>query len=454
MGARFLCIGDMHLGRRPSALPADLGGIDAGAFNPAVAWRAAVEQALTEEVDAVLLAGDVVESLEDRFAAFGALEAGVRRLVEAEVPVYAVAGNHDVLALPRLSDRIEGFRLLGRGGRWERVRLENRAGLPIHLHGWSFPAQRVRENPLAGERFVTGESLAEGIHLGLLHCDLDQRGSSYAPVTRRELAATSFDAWILGHVHRADDLRGMPRPIGYLGSLAPLDPGEPGAHGPWLLEIASGSAGVRIRHLPLAALRFERIEVDLEGLDRVQAAAESAAADELEDRLFQLLRERAEARRVELASELDAVRLVGCRFSLKGRCEPHAAVAGIVGAKTLLGRDLSAGDTHFYVEKIIDEGQPAIDLEARATGSDPPAILARNLLALQRNDEAGRRLVSQAQRALAAEARREVWAQLQATGGEDASVEQADGESEVRARLISAGTRALEELLEQRGTDA
>ena len=456
MGARFLCVGDMHLGRHPSALPEDLGGIDAAVFDPTAAWRAAVERALVEGVDAVLLAGDVVESLEDRFAAFAALEAGVRQLVEAGVPVLAVAGNHDVVALPRLADRIEGFRLLGRGGRWESVALENRAGLPIHLHGWSFPALRVRESPLAGERFVAGDRLAEGIHLGLLHCDLDQRGSSYAPVQRRELAATSFDAWLLGHVHRPDELGEMPRPIGYLGSLAPLDPGEPGAHGPWLLEVDSGAAGVRIRHLPLAALRFERIEVDLGSLDRMSAAggAEGEAADELEDRLFQLLREEVGRRRAELAAELDTARLVGCRFFLKGRCDPHAAVAGIVRSGTWLGRDLSAGDTHFFIEKIVDEGQPAIDLELRAKGSDPPAILARNLLALQRGDEAGRRLVSQAQRALAAEARREVWAQLQASPGEESYETRPDGEEGTRARLIAAGTRALEELLAQVGNQA
>src|SRR5690606_27261923 len=55
---KLLCAADLHMGRRPSRLPPTWSG---GAVGPATAWAALVERARAERVDAVLLAGDVVD---------------------------------------------------------------------------------------------------------------------------------------------------------------------------------------------------------------------------------------------------------------------------------------------------------------------------------------------------------------------------------------------------------
>ena len=113
---RLMCVGDIHLGRRPSRLSdrVDDLGIGIHELTPAAAWQTAVDWALANDIDAVALAGDVVERLEDRFEAYGHLERGVRRLVDAGISVVGVAGNHDVLALPRLADQLPEFKLIGR----------------------------------------------------------------------------------------------------------------------------------------------------------------------------------------------------------------------------------------------------------------------------------------------------------------------------------------------------
>ncbi|MCB9916118.1 MAG: metallophosphoesterase [Planctomycetes bacterium] len=87
--ARLLCVGDMHLGRRPSRLP--LGAPDG--LGPRETWGEVVETAIAREVDAVLLAGDVVESANGALEAYGELLAGARRLREAGIDLVAVAGN-------------------------------------------------------------------------------------------------------------------------------------------------------------------------------------------------------------------------------------------------------------------------------------------------------------------------------------------------------------------------
>ena len=147
----LLCVGDVHLGRRPGRVPTDLEGIEPRRLTPRAAFEAVVEEALAREVRAVLFAGDVVDAEDHFLEAYSVLEDGVRRLAQAGIEAIAVAGNHDVRALPRLADEVDGFRLLGRGGRWEQHLLRDNSGEPLaRLVGWSFPRARVIDSPLEG----------------------------------------------------------------------------------------------------------------------------------------------------------------------------------------------------------------------------------------------------------------------------------------------------------------
>jgi hypothetical protein len=150
MPLKLLAAADLHLGRRPSRLPSELTDrIAARELGPAGAWERLVDLAVDEKVDALLLAGDVVEAEDDFFEAYAELHRGVTRLAEAGVRVFAVAGNHDTRVLPYLSDEVEAFELLGRGGEWESVHLEAN-GEKATLWGWSFPSASVREDPVSG----------------------------------------------------------------------------------------------------------------------------------------------------------------------------------------------------------------------------------------------------------------------------------------------------------------
>ena len=119
--AAILAIGDVHLGTKCSGVPDVVSswGIHLEELTPAAALELSVDLAIEQKVDAVLFAGDVVESTNARFEAMPPLEASARRLLGAGIEVIAVAGNHDVEALPRLASLLDGFTLLGAGGRWE-----------------------------------------------------------------------------------------------------------------------------------------------------------------------------------------------------------------------------------------------------------------------------------------------------------------------------------------------
>ena len=189
-----LCAADIHIGRRPGRL-ADK--YDPADFSPRTTWANLAKSAIDRQVDAVVVAGDLVDR-ENRYAeAFGAVESVASTLSGADIPFFCVAGNHDHNVLPDLAEAIDDVQLLGRDGTWERAILAGTDGEPqVHVDGWSFPSRYHHESPLA-----TYDLIDEGVpRLGVVHADMSDE-DRYAPVVVDDLAASGHAAWVLGHLH-------------------------------------------------------------------------------------------------------------------------------------------------------------------------------------------------------------------------------------------------------------
>jgi len=431
---RLLCVGDIHLGRRPSRIPGDIEeyGVNVADLTPVAAWKKVVAWAIDNNIDAVVLAGDVVEGLDDRFEAYGHLESGVRKLDNAGIRIVGVAGNHDVQALPRLADHIDQFKLLGRGGNWESVEIAGRSGGRMRLLGWSFPEKHVRRNPLDDpmEDFSADVST-----IGILHCDVDGGYSQYAPVPRTAFEQAPGDAWLLGHIHKPDDLSAR-RPIGYLGSLVGLDPGEPDLHGPWLATI-SGSGTVEMTQLALAPLRYERVDLSIESIPDLEG-------DDLEDAFAAVLRSALNTVHDRINTTLGDTRVVACRITLTGRSRNHERVRHILGDGTVQAQKCDKGGIIYFIEKIVDESTADFDLAAIAKGSDPPALLARRLIHLQQGGTEAQLLIDAATT--------NIERTTDAVLGAFATADELASTPDVRTLLLRSGFHALEDLLAQRGS--
>ncbi len=438
MTLRILAVGDIHLGRRPGSVPEEIavhcGGRDT--LGPRAAWQAAVDRALAERVQAVLLLGDVVDDEERYLEGWSALESGLRRLLDAGIEVFAVAGNHDVRVLPRLAETLTGLRLLGAGGQWESADL---AGGTARIVGWSYPTAHARTDPTHDARL--GELCAmpgEGPTIGLLHGDLDAAQSAYARFSSARLRASGADVWLLGHVHGPTFAPAKAGGIsmGFLGSLTALDPTETGVHGPWLLTY-EGRTLVEATQLALAPLRWERITVPVDSWTSV-ADLEPGIAGALQD--FEA-RERA---------QLGNARAVGLRIELSGSSSFHRELHRAVEASTHEALRPTLDGRAFFVDAVSDRARPALDLVALAHDSDPPGLLARRLLALDNADptmhtdaatlEVRTRLLRLARDTRQALARREFLALGESEASDDVLIQE----------LREAGLAALEELLASR----
>jgi len=425
-----LAVGDIHLGRRPSRVPS---AYDTAKLGPARALELVVTEALTRRVDAVLLAGDVVDSDKAWYEAYGALHKAVKKLTESGIACLGVAGNHDVQVLPRLAKELPAFRLIGEGGHWTTALIE-REGCPVlRVLGWSFPRREVRESPLASMPVgYRAGNYADGAPdelptIGLLHGDLGVPSSPHAPLVRHELEAVrGLRAWMLGHIHAPSLDPAASFPLGYLGSLAALDPGEPGRHGPWLTHIHGAS--LALEQLPLSPVRYEKLSIDITDL---------SSSEELQAALPEALRQRAE----ELEAELGAAEVICARVTLIGRttlsrAERNQALAGVQDL------DCEHGGRNFIVvEPVEDRSAPNLDIAALARDGTPAGLLARRVLDLTADSPETRALIATARQRLHAAARHPNFQDLDPLPIDDATVKE---------RLLLMSRRALEDLVSQR----
>ena len=433
----ILAIGDVHLGTRCSGLPEELAGVDHKELTPAAALGRAVEFAIDQRVSAVLFAGDVVESSNARFEAMPPLEVCVRRLTEEGIQVAAVAGNHDVDALPRLAALIDGFRLVGAKGEWEAVPLTRRGTAFAEVVGWSFRDRQVRESPVA-------ELLREPLpppspavpRIGLLHCDVGASGGPYAPVRRSELDNAGLDAWLLGHIHKPS-WNGLAaadggRPCGYLGSLVGLDPTETGPHGPWLVTVGAGGR-VGIEQIPIAPLRWERVDVSVDGIGDVA---------DVGDRLL----DGAERHFRAVAQAGPVPRALGLRVRLIGSTPRDSDVRNWIENAPWRSMIRRIDDSAVFINNVEDAMHSHLDLGEIASGNDPAALLARRLRRLELGGDRCRELLDKARTRLIAIANEEYWKPVDQHRNKTAPLD----DDALRELLLRSGRGALSAMIADR----
>jgi DNA repair exonuclease SbcCD nuclease subunit len=262
---------DLHLGSPFKGLAAD-GELPARFADCTFrAFDRLIALAIGQQVDAVLLAGDLYDQRDRSLRARLHLMAGLLRLDAAGIRSFLVHGNHDPLeadpggvALPK---SVKVF-----GPQWEEVD----AG-EYRVQGVSFATAEVRENLAAGFH-----RQSDGLTIGLLHCNLGGQAehSNYAPCNLGDLERAGLDYWALGHVHtRAVHSLSGNALAAYPGNLQGRHVNEPGPRGALLVTLdPSRQAAPAVTFVPLDVVRWHRIAVSIEDDDAVDALIDRALA--------------------------------------------------------------------------------------------------------------------------------------------------------------------------------
>ncbi len=260
---RFLHLADVHLdtlfaGRSPALRERLRGALQQ-------AWTRAVDQAVEEEVDALLIAGDLFDGERLSFHTERFLGEELARLGEKGIPVFYATGNHDP----------------GEGTA-ERGRIE----WPDHVTVFDDATPRTVDVRRNGE--VVGRITGSGHRTAVVTEDLSRRfprpaedgvpavallhtqvggargedaHDPYAPSELKHLERAGYDYWAIGHVHQRQKLSSVPG-IHYPGNLQGRHPRENGAKGGLLVHVPGRGATPDVRFVDLAPVRWARIQVE------------------------------------------------------------------------------------------------------------------------------------------------------------------------------------------------
>ena len=257
MSFRFVHTADIHLDSPLKSLAMrDKGLAEVVGNATRSTFRRIVDLCVAEDVQALLIAGDLYDGSQTSMKTARFLAQEMERLAAASIPVFAIRGNHDAaskitreLTLP---DNVTVF-----PGKTEVIETEWN-GHSVAVHGISFRDPHAPDTLL--DRF--GPALQGAFNIGILHTSLGgvQGHDPYAPCTLADLQATGFDYWALGHIHQRAIHPGTTTVV-MPGIPQGRDIGEAGNKSVTLVSVADdGSLEMEERHL--ATAQFERLPVE------------------------------------------------------------------------------------------------------------------------------------------------------------------------------------------------
>lgn len=253
------------------------------------ALKELVAAAIQEQVDFVIISGDVYDLSDRSLRAQIRFQKALEQLSAQGIPAYIIHGNHDPedgraakLVWPAgvhffACDQVETVTVV-----------KPDRGVIAQIHGISYRQSAVTDN--LALQFKTGEEDAAQIAILHTNVDGDPGHDNYAPCSKQDLLKSGMHYWALGHVHTRKVLHERPA-IVYPGNLQGRNIRETGARGCYFVELtADGQAHLTFRaldqvrwfqrRLAITGMQTEQVLKDRIGeeLERVRAEADGRAA--------------------------------------------------------------------------------------------------------------------------------------------------------------------------------
>ena len=264
-GIKFIHASDLHI-------DSPFRGLDAYEEAPKDRIRSAtrdvvermVDLAIKEKVTFIVLSGDLADGDCRDSQTMLWLTKQFRRLLELDIKVYTIRGNHD--AQNNLSKYITQLKNVEEFPPDKPTTFSD----PVNkyaIHGQSYPSREVNEN-LVKEYPAAMDDL---FNIGILHTNLtgSTEHDNYAPTSLDELKSKKYNYWALGHVHNRQIVHENPH-IVYPGNTQGRNIRETGEKGCYLVNVDDGHVS-NIDFVPLQVVKWEKLDIKSEPEDGVSA---------------------------------------------------------------------------------------------------------------------------------------------------------------------------------------
>jgi DNA repair exonuclease SbcCD nuclease subunit len=219
-----------------------------------------VDLAVSEQVDAVLIAGDVFDGEDKSLQAQFKFRRGLQTLSDHGIPSFIAHGNHDPLNTWSTTldwpEKVSVFP----GSRVSSIPVKKDGRTLAHIYGTSFHQRDVFDN-LALQFNRKQES---GFAVAVLHANVGGHPDHdpYAPCAMDDLVTRGMDYWALGHVHARDVMRRSNPAVVYCGNSQGRFFKESGPKGCCLVTLKEGS-DPDIQFMATDTIRFMEVTLDL-----------------------------------------------------------------------------------------------------------------------------------------------------------------------------------------------
>lgn len=347
MPFRFIHTADIHLDsplRSLSLRDPDLGLLIGDATRQALV--AIVGLCLEEQVNALVIAGDLYDGDQTSMKTARFLATQMQRLHEAGISVYTIRGNHD--ALSKITQELvlpPSVKIFG--ARAEAIELRH-GGLAIAMHGLSFGKPHAPESLLPKFK----QPVAGAVNIGIMHTSLAGAPGhdDYAPCNVADLHTSGFDYWALGHIHLRAQHQGA-KTVVMPGMPQGRDINEAGEKTVSLVTVGDDRS-ISVEERLTSIAQFERVTIDVTNAREwrdVVNAIETA-----------LVEQRDKTRSEHLVSRLKIVGNTPLAWQLRRDADLLQAEA----------EQRAEGIGHIWVEKI-ELGVHPLDETATVTAADP-----------------------------------------------------------------------------------
>lgn len=260
---RFLQCGDLHLGTPFKYLKSLGKQVDEFANRATYrSFEAIVDLALKEQVQAVIITGDIYDSDTHNLEAQVRFAHECERLNKGHIPVFMVQGNHDPseswAAHINLPPNVHVFS----SKEPERMPLIVHGKTVAYIYGISCSLQN-RDNAIA-KLLIPNEE--DPFSIGVFHgtVGVSEDHEMVGPCKLNDLLDAGMDYWALGHIHKRQVLHENPHVV-YAGNTQGLHGKEQGAKGCYIVNVG-GSGHVSLTFHETGAIRFEEEDIDITSL--------------------------------------------------------------------------------------------------------------------------------------------------------------------------------------------
>jgi len=282
---RLVHTADVHLGARHADLGEQAAAQRERQF---AAFRASVDLALAEKVDAFVIAGDLFDSNTQPRRSVERAAAELGRLVAGQVRVALIPGTHDVYDRASVYRAYDLVALAGAPSGSDRLAVLSPgrqevvwAALDLTVRGRAFATKRAPVDPLAG--LDVRDDRRTTWHIALVHGSVRIAGKTEhdeVVVAPESIAASGLDYLALGHWHSTQRGRAGATVWAYPGAPEPVALDQAGAGNVLLVsfEQRDGRRQVTVEERRVGRTRVERLELDA-GAIRSQPALVAGLAE-------------------------------------------------------------------------------------------------------------------------------------------------------------------------------